>query len=209
MKSGVYKIVNTITGKTYIGSSIDIKTRFNRHKSALSRNKHPNPILQASWIKHGSAAFIFEVLEWCSPAETMDRETTAILTHKTLAPLGYNLTSDASKPRLGKSWDKEARNRFSAANIGRDCLPPEVRKSLNLRLIGIAKPTSGKRKHYTVLSPNNEVINIIGLRQFCKDKGLPYSRMNVMLNKKTINGYEIKNILGWKCYNPKEKNTQG
>lgn len=63
MKSGIYSITNTQNGKTYIGSSVNIRIRWRRHKLALREGKHKNPHLQAAWNKYGEAAFVFEV--WC------------------------------------------------------------------------------------------------------------------------------------------------
>lgn len=43
---GVYKIINTINGKIYIGSSKDIDRRWSEHVRALELNAHINPHLQ-------------------------------------------------------------------------------------------------------------------------------------------------------------------
>lgn len=102
MISGVYRIVNTINKKQYIGSSININRRFRNHILSLNRHKHCNPILQSAWDKYGKDAFIFEVIEECDPNDTMDRETISILKYNSISPNGYNLTNDARKPRLGK-----------------------------------------------------------------------------------------------------------
>lgn len=60
-KSGVYKITNIKNGKFYIGSSIDINTRWRRHKSDLRNENHPNLYLQRAWNKYGERYFIFEL----------------------------------------------------------------------------------------------------------------------------------------------------
>lgn len=48
-KCGIYQIINTINNDIYIGSSVDIVTRFSSHKSCLRRNKHENIYLQFAW----------------------------------------------------------------------------------------------------------------------------------------------------------------
>lgn len=40
MKSGIYKIVHTASGRLYIGSSIDVLTRIRKHKERLNRKDH-------------------------------------------------------------------------------------------------------------------------------------------------------------------------
>jgi predicted GIY-YIG superfamily endonuclease len=51
MKSGIYKIVNTKTGKIYIGSAQNIKCRFGNHLSELRRGVHHSIHLQNSYNK--------------------------------------------------------------------------------------------------------------------------------------------------------------
>ena len=62
--SGIYQIINTTNNKIYVGSSINLKQRFNDHKKLLRHNKHPNNHLQSSWIKYGEDKFNFEIIEF-------------------------------------------------------------------------------------------------------------------------------------------------
>jgi group I intron endonuclease len=64
MKSaGIYKISCSANSKFYIGSSINIATRFKQHKSKLEKNCHVNRHLQSAWNKYGESSFTFEILE--------------------------------------------------------------------------------------------------------------------------------------------------
>lgn len=60
---GIYKITNKITGVYYVGSSMNIKTRFKTHQNRLKGNTHPNRYLQSAWNKYGEDNFIFEVVQ--------------------------------------------------------------------------------------------------------------------------------------------------
>ena len=60
---GVYKILNTVDNKFYIGSSINIQKRFKGHTSALNKGIHNNQYLQRAWNKYGESSFAFIVLE--------------------------------------------------------------------------------------------------------------------------------------------------
>lgn len=63
-KSGIYRILNIIDNKCYVGSAaVRFKERWSSHKSALNKNKHHSPHLQNAWNKYGEKAFIFEILE--------------------------------------------------------------------------------------------------------------------------------------------------
>lgn len=60
---GIYKITNFKNKKTYIGSAIYIKKRWNQHLNDLKQQKHSNPYLQKAFNKYGKKNFKFEILE--------------------------------------------------------------------------------------------------------------------------------------------------
>lgn len=62
--SGIYAITNTVNGKKYIGSAVNLHVRWGKHKSCLFLGTHHNKRLQSSWVKYGSAAFEFSVIEY-------------------------------------------------------------------------------------------------------------------------------------------------
>lgn len=64
-KTGIYKIVNLLNGKVYIGSGLDIFRRWREHKNHLKAQKHHNVRLQRAWNKYGEDAFEFIVIEYC------------------------------------------------------------------------------------------------------------------------------------------------
>lgn len=64
--SGIYQILNLIDNKRYVGSSINIKGRLNKHISYLKRNIHTNALLQNAFNKYGIENFSFLVLELTS-----------------------------------------------------------------------------------------------------------------------------------------------
>jgi group I intron endonuclease len=55
---GIYRIINKINDKFYIGSSDNIERRFSRHLLDLKKNKHDNQHLQNAWNKYGKEASI-------------------------------------------------------------------------------------------------------------------------------------------------------
>jgi group I intron endonuclease len=63
MRSGVYQIKNTINGKYYIGSTINIAARWRSHINHLNKNQHHSIKLQNAWNKYGADAFVFEIIE--------------------------------------------------------------------------------------------------------------------------------------------------
>jgi group I intron endonuclease len=62
MGCGIYRIINKTNNKIYIGSSVNILSRFSKHKSLLKHNKHDNDYLQNSYNKYGLENFLFEII---------------------------------------------------------------------------------------------------------------------------------------------------
>jgi group I intron endonuclease len=91
-KSGVYKIVNKITGNIYVGSAKLFYYRRNSHYSNLRLNKHANKHLQNAWNKYGEESFEFEIIMVC-PQEYMVKLEQWFI--NTLKPK-YNIRKEAS-----------------------------------------------------------------------------------------------------------------
>ena len=93
---GIYVIRNTISGKVYVGSSINPKKRWREHRCNLRQGKHHAPLLQRAWDARGESAFTFEVIETVhTKAEMVCREQYWIDTLESFGSKGYNATGEA------------------------------------------------------------------------------------------------------------------
>ena len=72
--SGVYKITNTATGDFYIGSSKNVKRRWENHKCPSALNKHPNNQMYHDIQKYGIEKFVFEILTEVEPEHLKETE---------------------------------------------------------------------------------------------------------------------------------------
>ena len=70
--SGIYRIVNKINGKSYVGLSRNISRRFVEHKTP--RNLRKTSVLARAFRKHGIDNFYIEIIERCDLAALSDRE---------------------------------------------------------------------------------------------------------------------------------------
>ncbi|MCZ2127647.1 MAG: GIY-YIG nuclease family protein [Anaerolineales bacterium] len=61
--AGVYAVKNTLNGKMFLGSSLNLEGPLNRHKFTLKIGSHTNKALQADWNELGAENFTFEILE--------------------------------------------------------------------------------------------------------------------------------------------------
>ncbi len=71
--AGIYLIKNSINGRMYVGSSVNLWGRYKAHKSALINNKHHCIFLQRDYNKCGDDAFEFELQEIGTPKEELVR----------------------------------------------------------------------------------------------------------------------------------------
>ena len=60
--SAVYKIVNTVTGDFYIGSSRNVKARWAEHKTPSTRKRCPNKKLYQDFQEYELDKFRFQIL---------------------------------------------------------------------------------------------------------------------------------------------------
>ena len=91
--SGIYRVFNNSSNKSYIGSSNNVYRRKKEHVNQLLKNKHDNKYLQYAWNKYGRLNFKFQILERNIPTDKLtERELYWIKKYDTLnRDYGYNL----------------------------------------------------------------------------------------------------------------------
>lgn len=152
----VYKIINMVDGKIYIGSTNYINKRWKHHMSSLRHNKHRNPYLQKAWNKYGENSFKIEVLEECIDAKKLEIEQYYIDTNKpeyNLCPIAgcpskQQLLTEEHKTKIaktkkGKPLSDIHKKRLSESLKGRK-LSEEDKLKKSLALKGKAKPPRSK-----------------------------------------------------------------
>ena len=76
--SGVYQIVNTITGDCYIGSTVDLDSRKKQHFRKSNWKQEPNKPLYKDMKQYGKDSFLFKPIWLCNPEELKKYEQIAI-----------------------------------------------------------------------------------------------------------------------------------
>lgn len=144
---GIYKIINTINGKFYIGSSKNIQSRFHAHKSLLKYNKHGNKHLQAAWNKYGTESFKFEIYKEVESNNLLleEQRYLDILMGKSC----YNIAKSVTAPGLGISPSDETRKKMSKIMSGR-IRSKEHRENLSKALLGNVVSQKTKQKLHEI-----------------------------------------------------------
>lgn len=161
MARGIYKIINVVNNKFYVGSAVDLKRRKARHFSELRTGKHNNRHLQAAWQKYGEAAFIFVVVEELSPEADLLTAENVWLKEHVGKDYCYNIGVDATAPMLGvggeasPTWgyrhSPEAIAVIAAASTGRTQDAGTIQRK-TAHLLGKPKPAEVRAKISATLS---------------------------------------------------------
>lgn len=73
-KPGIYKILNSVTGKVYIGASRRLRSRVLNHMGALRKGIHTSKKMQADFNSHGAESFIPQEIEYVDLLSLRGRE---------------------------------------------------------------------------------------------------------------------------------------
>lgn len=94
---GIYKIRNKITGKVYIGKSVDIFKRWSDHEKSLLKGKHINKYMQKDFNDTGMGLtqLSFEIITLCEEYMLDLLETKYINEYDTCnREIGYNIVEE-------------------------------------------------------------------------------------------------------------------
>lgn len=91
MTCGIYKIQNLVNGKIYIGQSIEIENRFQKHLNAKDEF-----YIHKAIRKYGKENFSFQIVEECEASQLDEKEKYWIEYYNSLAPSGYNMIPGGS-----------------------------------------------------------------------------------------------------------------
>jgi len=134
---GVYKLVNLVNGKVYIGSTTKLRQRRFSHLSKLRNGKHENRNIQNDWNEYGENNFNWEVIQiiddisdtfslipreqyWMNFYRSYDRES------------GYNISPTAGKT-TGISPSLELRQKHSEFMRNHKHTPESYKKAADTR----------------------------------------------------------------------------
>ena len=148
--SGVYKITNTVTGEFYIGSSIDVKSRWWKHKCPSIWKKYPNSPLYRDMQKYGVDKFRFQILVPAIEEYLTQVEQECI---EMLKPT-YN-------DRHAKGWDIERRKEHQKEYFHTEKGKEAQRKSI-------------KKYSHQLCVYNGETLTLDALRNRFQRAGIPH-----------------------------------
>jgi group I intron endonuclease len=133
----IYRILNKITQKCYIGESkcLNINRRWNQHKKTIEHNKGYCPALRDAVIKYGIENFIFTVIIVCFDDDRFKYEKEFIIKYNSVVPNGYNLTNggEGGGGFQGKKHSEEVKNKIKNSLKQKYIDNPELKKQMSER----------------------------------------------------------------------------
>jgi group I intron endonuclease len=124
--SGIYKIECVSNGRIYIGSAVDLRNRFYKHRLAITKNRHHSRHLQNAFNKYGIQNFYFEVVEFVADKTLLiEREQFFI---DSLKP-EFNSDPKAGSS-LGRKMTDEHKQKLRLANLGKKMTPEARAKAI-------------------------------------------------------------------------------
>lgn len=133
---GVYIIVNTVSGGIYIGSSVNVRRRWNEHRSSFRKDSNSCVILQSAWNKYGEESFVFAVLQYVDSKDDLHVEEQRYIdklkpeynAQPQVKRPGPRIYSEESKEKirqshLGKTLSEEHKQKLREVMTGRQFTP--------------------------------------------------------------------------------------
>ena len=151
---GIYKITNAITGEFYIGSSKNIKKRWNEHKCQSKWNEQPNNPMYLDMQEYGKDKFEFEILEEVEEDKLKEMEQHYI---ELLKPTYNNINANGfdieRRKKYKKEYDKsDKRKKYQKKYYNQLCCYNGEALTLcalstRFRRMGISHPTQEAKKY--------------------------------------------------------------
>jgi len=189
--TGIYKIVNKIDGKYYVGSTNNFRRRWITHKYLLNANRHHNVKLQYAWNKYGEDSFNFILETTDSNMNLLQLEQTFLDTAKLKPNNCYNLSYDARAPWRGRKLSESHRRNVSLALRGKT---KSKEHNLKVGLANRGKP-NGRTNRTTVSFVNNLTGELFtGIKiDFCKLHGIDSRKAYDLLKgvRKSHKGWSV------------------
>lgn len=174
-KAGIYKLQHT-SGVFYVGSTSNMKMRWAQHKSLFKNNRNLTALQKVFNKSPKIDEWTMTVLQYCAKSRLRQCEDKHLKQH-------YNNPLCLNVKRTG-------------GNIGRRGLKMTERAMDNQAIALLGKNTSDgkvrRKKAVTFISPDGiKYTNIISVKRFSDEHGLPQPAMNNLANQ------VLHSVYGW------------
>jgi len=204
--SGVYQIRCKRNGKLYVGSAMNLRARWDRHRRHLRKGSHRNPYMQQAWKLYDEMSFELLVLEYVDATRLLEAEQRWIdQTGCTDRRIGFNVRLEATSAGLGiaRTWcgfHDPSGNSVAIVGLSDFCRRHGLDyRSMHRLAIGRSKPKSYRgwthinsvrqrefiKTHHGFIDPEGRpAAPIRNLAAFCRERGLDKTHMIAVANRR-------------------------
>ena len=154
-KSGIYRFTHISSGKTYVGSSINLGRRLTSYYSFLYINAQKSSLICRALLKYGYSCFSIEILEYCEKENLLVREQYYLdllkpdynILTKAGSSLGFKHSEDTIAKFRARRHTKETLGKFKSR-----VLSEESRKKIITRkgwIVVVTDLLTGKMNEYS------------------------------------------------------------
>ena len=199
-KSGVYRWINQINGRTYVGSSVNLGKRFSDYYSFkhLTDSKR-NMLICKALLKHGYSNFTLEVLEYCDPHTLLVREQYYMdnlkpeynILAKAGSSLGFKHSEETRLKMSIKTSDHLEKIRSHLKILNSKPFSPEVRARISAGMANFNILTKGKKVVFTNIE-TQETFSFVSIRDAALKMKIGRNTIKkYILNKEVFGKYRI------------------
>lgn len=164
MTSGVYAIVNTATGRAYVGSSRQIEIRWADWRSKLDRGTAGSKALQADWNVSQGQDFSFTVLEETTTQDEAMEEAERRWIERYDGRC-YNIHKQAGRPAIGS-----ALTRLSSVRIAAGLSVAALAKKADVSTTAIYNAERGRMTHGATAGRLADALGVDTLKLFSAEQ---------------------------------------
>ena len=152
--SGIYKIINKVNGKYYVGCSSDIYRRIASHIYKLKRNINSCRYLQNAYNKYGVNNFSWTIIELCPDTNLLEVEQKYLNISKSEKNKSYNISFVAGRIEWNNENKEIRRNKYKGDGNPNYGNGNKIR-GINNPFYGKHHTTFSKEKSYLTKKDNN------------------------------------------------------
>lgn len=205
---GVYRIVNLVNGKIYVGQTKEgFQRRFWLHRWQLRNGSHDNRYLQNAWNKYGEGNFEFQVLEVLDTDRIDDREIYWIAYYRKHGGC-YSIQDGGQPITIWQNISPETRKRVGELNRKR-MIGSKLSQETRLKMSQSRKGKHPIRCNDLLTIDEAELVKkmlVSGMTpsEIMLNANIPYKAINGIISK---NHYKSVKVDGWDEYYSKRKES--
>lgn len=180
--TGIYKITNSVNGKSYIGQSININKRVKEHfyKASCPKDISYFSILHEAIRKYGEEKFYIEVVEECDYEKLDELERYYIKKFNTLTPNGYNILSGGQQTRAIPNYCKDCGEQITKEAIYcKPCATKHQKRKVNNIPEPLELAKEIKENGFECVGRKFGVSGTT-IKKWCKHYAIPYLKDDVV-----------------------------